>query len=584
MSNADVRVNGGYTGPGAAETAMPVSEVFDVAWDSTTTNINESWHQCGAWNEGWQRNKAWMVQGDGIWAAWKPSRTSAVELVRVTGTESNRYSLGVGTNMLYQDIWPNLAYTDCGAAGRYVVYYLANAFTGPADLGDTTTGVTNEWAPVGPASLTVFDASARTVRWTFELNNAARTGAYPDLPPNPAGCWYETSRLVVAGRYAHLAWVDREGAGNAQLKVATFDVAGSAPAAPPAALAFDLGIPKAGNSKSRVTDLIAVSNMLYVLVSEDSAIDRAGELNAQRVVALQGGTGGATNPVQWVTNTVVVTGTNAVGGTETLVQDTYMSASQPVNNGLRNSTEFRASSISNAIAIALLRFALPALTNNDEIVSASLRLYCTNIFGTPLVAAYPVLKPWSGVYACFDYRDNGIWWNSGDLPFDLTPPTADYDSGAGVTSATFTAGTHVTWDVTPILANWYANPSANYGLALLATAPNSECRFRSSNFGDTNFAPALILTTRYASATPAPSDPPVVWLTGLTVGSVSNQVVWTNIGGPATAYRVYRSTNMLSTSPAGGWVLMGDVGGANAWVDTNRSVAGEAVFYRILAP
>jgi PKD repeat protein len=585
MSNADVRVNGGYTGPGAAETAMPVSEVFDVGWDSTTTNINESWHQSGTTNEGWQRNKAWLVQGDGIWAAWKPSRTSAVELVRVTNTESNRYSLGVGTNMLYQDIWPNIAYTDCGTAGRYVVYYLANSFTGPADLGSTSTGVTNEWTPAGPASLTVFDASARTVRWTFELNNAARTGAYPDLPPNPAGCWYETSRLVVAGRYAHLAWVDTVGVGNARLKVATFDVAGHAPGAAPAPRAFDLGISKTGNGKSRVTDLIAVSNMLYVLVSEDNAIDRSGELNAQRVVALQAGNGYvATNPVavmnvtptsgslpllvsgdgsrssdddgtitnyvwnfsdgsaptsgvlvshlftnsgsfsvaltvtdddgntataqtviragfvpHYVTNTVVVTGSNDTAD----VRDTFLYAPQPDNDGYRNLSEFAASSVTNDLRVPLLRFDLTNISVNAEVLSAVMTLYCFNVYNDDATVVYPMSKPWSWRYACYNYRDNATWWNSGDQPFDRVPPTTDYEAASGITNSEIYAFVPANWDLTRLASNWVVNPAANYGVTLIPVSANSETRFRSSNYtNEVGVQPRLVITYR------VPAPPP----------------------------------------------------------------------------
>jgi PKD repeat protein len=585
MSDTDVRVNGGYTGPGAAETAVPSSKYFDFAVDSTTTNVNESWHQCDAFNEGWQRNKAWMVQGDGVWAAWKPSRTSAVELVRVTGTESSRYSLGVGTNMLYQDIWPNIAYTDCGAAGRYVVYYLANAFTGPANLGATTTGVTNEWTPAGPATLTVFDAAARTVRWTFPLNNAARTGAYPDLPPNPAGCWYESSRLVVAGRYAHIAWVDTVGAGNAQFKVATFDVADTAPVAAPAARAFDLGISKSANRKSRVTDFIAVSNMLYVLVTEDNAIDRSGEMNAQRVVALRGGNGYvATNPVavidvtptdgpvplqvtcsgsgssdpdgtitnyawtfgdasapvagmqvshtytaaggytvrltvtdndgntataqalvragfvrQYVTNTVVVTGLNDTGG----LQDTFLYAPQPDNDGYRSTEQFAASSYAGDLRIPLLRFNLTNISVNAEVLSAVMTLYCYNVSGQDDTVVYPMLKPWSWRYACYNYRDNATWWNTGNQPFDLAPPTADYDAASGVTNSEIFAFVPADWDLTRMTSNWVANPSANYGITLIPATANSEIRFRSSNYtNEAGVQPKLVITYRLPAPPP----------------------------------------------------------------------------------
>jgi len=71
-------LDGGYTGPGRDESAVMISRPFDYARIGVT----------GSWNEAdnTYRNKALLVQGDGVWAAWKPDPAGTVQLVRATPT------------------------------------------------------------------------------------------------------------------------------------------------------------------------------------------------------------------------------------------------------------------------------------------------------------------------------------------------------------------------------------------------------------------------------------------------------------------------------------------------------------------
>jgi hypothetical protein len=271
-------LDGGYTGPGAAETAIMTSRLFDYPRTSTGA---------GSWNEAdnTYRNKAMALDSDGIWAAWKPGQADPVQIVRATPTLNQSWSLSVGAGMRGQDVWPNFALADLGASGKHLVYALFNARPSSGAL------------PNGPATLTVFDANAGTERWTFTLNTASGTGNYPTLRPHSFELYFELARMVVAGNHAFVAWVDTQTGPNLTLKVVGFDItAPAAPATPPVPLSVDLGVAinssataGIGNLESRVSDLIAANGTLYALIDESPDLLRNGHVQAQQVVALKAG-------------------------------------------------------------------------------------------------------------------------------------------------------------------------------------------------------------------------------------------------------------------------------------------------------
>jgi hypothetical protein len=276
LSYADQNVHpldGGYAGPGREETAAMISRPFDYARSGAT----------GSWNEAdnTYRNKAMLVQGDGVWAAWKPDPAGMVQLVRATPSVNQSYGLSVGAGMRGQDIWPNIAYADRGAAGRYVAYALFNARTAGGS------------PPAGPSTLTVFDVDAGAEKWTATLNTAAGTGSYPSLRANSHELYFELARMAVAGNHAYVAWVDTQTGPNLALKVVGFDITAPLPAVLPAPWSVDLGValnaspaPGVGNLESRVSDLIAVDGTLYALVNESPDLLRNGHVHAQQIVAV----------------------------------------------------------------------------------------------------------------------------------------------------------------------------------------------------------------------------------------------------------------------------------------------------------
>ncbi len=277
-------LDGGYVGPGRDESAVKTARLFDYARTSSGA---------GSWNEAdnTYRNKAMLLDGEGVWAAWKPGQAAPVQIVRATSSVNQAWSLSVGAGLRGQDVWPNVALADLGASGKFLVYALFNARTAAGS------------APNGPATLTVFDANAGVERWTMTLNTAAGMGPYPTLRPHSHELYFELARMVVAGSHAYVAWVDTQTGPNLTLKVVGVDIsAPSAPATPPLPLSVDLGValnssPSAGvgNRESRVSDLIAVDGTLYALINESPDLLRNGHVHAQQVVALKSD-GGASPP------------------------------------------------------------------------------------------------------------------------------------------------------------------------------------------------------------------------------------------------------------------------------------------------
>ncbi|HVE42872.1 MAG TPA: hypothetical protein VNM14_23530 [Planctomycetota bacterium] len=268
-------LDGGYAGPGRDESAVKTARLFDYARVSSGP---------GSWNEAdnTYRNKAMLLDAQGVWAAWKPGQAAPIQIVRATPSVNQAWSLSVGAGMRGQDVWPNMALADLGAQGKFLVYALFNARTAAGS------------PPNGPATLTVFDANAGVERWTVTLNTAGGTGSYPTLRPHSHELYFELARMVVAGSHAYVAWVDTQTGPNLTLKVVGFDIsAPSAPATPPEPLSVDLGValnssPAAGvgNLESRVSDLIAVDGTLYALINESPDLLRNGHVHAQQVVAL----------------------------------------------------------------------------------------------------------------------------------------------------------------------------------------------------------------------------------------------------------------------------------------------------------
>ena len=272
--NQDIHPNSGYEGPGAAETAHRSQVVFDYKLESDNTDGEGI-----SWREGDRnsQNLAWFAQDDGVWAAWKPNQIRNVELIHATAASVSRFDLGVGADMKTWDINPEIAYADLGGQGRYVVYYIAPG----------SDAVNKHW------SLTVFDAETGSVKWTYQLKNGT-TGDFPGIPASSQYCYVYYSRMVVAGKYALVSWMDTTGT-NVKLRVLPIDITlASAPSSPPQTFDYELAnptVPSASYRASRIMDMAVVNGMLYVLLTEDNVQVATGGgcdglIVAQRVVAI----------------------------------------------------------------------------------------------------------------------------------------------------------------------------------------------------------------------------------------------------------------------------------------------------------
>lgn len=292
VSWQDRHDNVSYNGPGTAETAelAPVfSYQFHSSHKPTSPEDAESYLELDAFH----RNKTWLIDGTGVWAAWKKDRLGNLQLIHCDDERSDTYDLGIGAGQRGQDIWGHMSLADI-AGRKYIVYYAGNGlYRKYESMKSSSRGEMSlaNWSPqtdkpLGPAAIAVFDIAAGKTAWTCTLNAADGSGPYASLPANEAEGYFDRSAMVVAGGYAVVAWVDAAGEGNAALHVLSFDI--TAKDKPkPAEFTCDLGIPKAANRQTCVFDLIAVRGTLYALVTDSNTLNSGHHTwTGQRVIAI----------------------------------------------------------------------------------------------------------------------------------------------------------------------------------------------------------------------------------------------------------------------------------------------------------
>lgn len=178
-----------------------------------------------------------------------------------------------------------------------------------------------------------------------------------------------------------------------------------------------------------------------------------------------------------------------VGGTSTItadepdknIRDTMLRVQQPDNNGARNFDDMLAGNDSPWTSYSLLKIDLSSLPADAKITEARLELHCFNTYGSRSVTLYPIMKEWDWGSACFNKRKDKETWNDGGKAFRVGAGTADYDISAGVKVPAVSQGV-VSWDVTDITRKWVNGSLPNNGLVLIADAPKSEMKFRSTNY------------------------------------------------------------------------------------------------------
>ena len=119
--------------------------------------------------------------------------------------------------------------------------------------------------------------------WTYNLSDAEDS-----LPQNGSWTSVDRSHMVVAGRWAYVAWVDTK-SNDAKLRMVAFDI--TADNATPVVKSYDLGFGSNNNKESTLFDLIAANGKIYAFVYQANQLRLDSDepymkWSAQHVVAL----------------------------------------------------------------------------------------------------------------------------------------------------------------------------------------------------------------------------------------------------------------------------------------------------------
>jgi hypothetical protein len=214
------------------------------------------------------RNKAWLINKGDIWAAWKPSADTSVQLIHCNQTMSETFDLGVCKGMFGVDIWPHISLANW-EGNQYIVYHAANAYHN-----DYSEVINSGYAldydhifepPRGDAQIALFDVNNKNLKWTYNISTN-----YPDYPLNYGALYIDKTQMVVAGKTAFISWLDLTDSDSAYLKILSFDITASSPA--PVMNRYYLDFPSNPYDNSIVEDIAAVEGTLYVLVSQSDTL------------------------------------------------------------------------------------------------------------------------------------------------------------------------------------------------------------------------------------------------------------------------------------------------------------------------
>lgn len=311
----DRRPNGGHEGAGAAETmrgGLLFRHRLPSRFPPNAIDLEDraqSYYE----GDGLYRPKAMLVEGGGIWFAWKPSRAEGVELIRADESGVRTFDLQAGRGMLGVELWPKLALTQ-GAEPRLVYFtglgatrkpylpvdprpqLMRNRSAGGPAFGElprerqerliAAAKKDGFWSeelhqPSGPAELVVFDPVGGRVVRVDDVSERARNHGFP---VNDFFTALDASHLVVAGRWAYVGWVD-VGGDEASLRLLAYDTLDAG--APPVMSAFPLGFRGPEFPRSILSDLVAADGRLHALVTKSKVLEaRDPRWSAQQVVTL----------------------------------------------------------------------------------------------------------------------------------------------------------------------------------------------------------------------------------------------------------------------------------------------------------
>jgi len=147
----------------------------------------------------------------------------------------------------------------------------------------------------------------------------------------------------------------------------------------------------------------------------------------------------------------------------------------------------------------LIRFALPDGLRGEDVVAATLQLN-TRYRDKPLtclVGAYRVQRAWTDSQATWvKATDTDAWTSAGVWPSDCETVPLDEEQLAA-------ADAWYSWDVTPAVQGWLADPESNFGLLLRSGISGSAVyHFNSSEDNASDRRPRLVIAVVDPSVTP----------------------------------------------------------------------------------
>ncbi len=191
---------------------------------------------------------------------------------------------------------------------------------------------------------------------------------------------------------------------------------------------------------------------------------------------------------------VLQQGVLGYGGTN----DTYIAARSPSSNyGYMASLMVK----NDGSYSGLLRFNLLSIPTNAIVNQAVLRLYTYNRdYGLPTeVQIYRMLRPWSDLQANWGSATSSeLWAEPG-----ASSPGVDRSEAPYASRSVATLSTWFSFDITALVAEWVANPDANFGMLLRGTGSDSvSYSFASSNYPSMSVRPQLQLEYTVPAAVP----------------------------------------------------------------------------------
>ncbi|NLG27013.1 MAG: DNRLRE domain-containing protein, partial [Chloroflexi bacterium] len=189
--------------------------------------------------------------------------------------------------------------------------------------------------------------------------------------------------------------------------------------------------------------------------------------------------------------------------------DTYMSEWYPTENYCRDP---KLTVRKGDIVSSLIYFDLSSIPLGTTINGAWLNLYCTNRTNTGEMnaLAYKVRRPWVDCEVNWTMASSTLAWTVAGCNGEGT----DRDQSAVAGIYLNSANSWWTLNLTQVVRDWVANPSANRGLVFKGYGNVSvEYSFASADFGRPEFRPQLVISagplpptyTPTATATPGPT-------------------------------------------------------------------------------